>query len=87
MLMMPERESTKQDEVTADFQDGFKLEQIEKCADTIEFNNDALLDLVKMTPNYWYIAPETWERLTTIDHFKTQIEFLILIFHRSHKEI
>ena len=87
ILMIPERESAKQDEVIAEFQNDFALEQVENLNDTIELDNKALLDLVKMTPNYWHITPDTWERLKSIEYFETQIEFLILIFHRNHVKI
>jgi 23S rRNA (guanine745-N1)-methyltransferase len=87
MLMMSEREASKQDEVIADFQDGFRLEQIEMCTDTIKLDNETLLDLVRMTPNYWHITPDIWQQMQVMERFETQIEFLILIFRRSHIEI
>jgi 23S rRNA (guanine745-N1)-methyltransferase len=83
MLHLPERESAKQDEVIADFENDFRLDKIEKLNATIELDNEALLDLVKMTPNYWHITADTWEQLNDIHHFETQIEFLILVFQRS----
>lgn len=86
ILGMPERLVVKQDEVIVDFQDGFELNQVEKISSSIELNNESLLDLVKMTPNYWHISPNVWASLHQIECFETEIEFLILGFRRKHSE-
>lgn len=83
VLMLPEREATKQDEVMADFQIDFQLGQVETLSDNIELNNAELLDLVQMTPSYWHISSDIWGQLHGITHFETQVEFLMLIFHRN----
>ncbi|MDB5179091.1 MAG: methyltransferase protein [Patescibacteria group bacterium] len=61
----------------------FKLAQHEVLTAPLELAGPAVLDLVEMTPNAWFLTPEQKQRLGEVGRIRVRGEFEILMFERK----
>jgi 23S rRNA (guanine745-N1)-methyltransferase len=58
----------------------FQLVATQRVITQMELNNEALVDLVYMTPNAWHLSPHQWQEIEATMQFQTQASFEILLF-------
>ena len=76
-------EAHKQPRVIEQLSDRFKLAGEQSVEYDLRLDNQALLDLIQMTPNYRHLSEETLARLQDTESMLTQASFTILEFSRS----
>lgn len=74
-------EEHKKKRVVEQFQDAFAL----VASPTLEYeiwldSNEAITNIVRMTPNYWHMSQKTLDILQTLHFFKTEVGFTCLMF-------
>jgi 23S rRNA (guanine745-N1)-methyltransferase len=81
-LALLEIQKNKQQFLVEQFNGMFKLKEEQPLEYKIELNGGELVDLIKMTPNYWHISKESWPDLKGLDRVQTTVSFIILKFCR-----
>jgi hypothetical protein len=81
-LKLLEVQKNKKQFVIEQFAKIFKLKEEHALEYEIHLTGGELIDLIKMTPNYWHIAGETWQDLQVVDRVQTMVSFVILKFCR-----
>lgn len=82
-LELPDKDEDKRERAENDLQPYFRLAHAHPLTYTVDLDNQALLNLINMTPNQWLIGKETRRKITTIQRFQTRVAFDILIFRKS----
>jgi 23S rRNA (guanine745-N1)-methyltransferase len=75
-------EANKQQRVVEQFAGTFKLQGKQTVEYEMHLNGEELANLIQMTPNYWHISGETWDRMRAMNSVRTKACFTILEFRR-----
>ena len=73
-------EAEKQKKIVAQMADLFKLQAVHPLAIEMDLADEALANLVQMTPNYWHWTTAVQEKLTQLNHIQVTAAFDILTF-------
>ena len=73
-------EAEKQKKIVAQMADLFKLQAVHPLAIEMDLADEALANLVQMTPNYWHWTTAVQEKLTQLSHTRITAAFDILTF-------
>lgn len=79
-LELLEIQKNKKQHVIEQFISMFKLKEDHALDYKLDLNGEDLVDLLKMTPNYWHIPEETWTDLKAVDRVQATASFIILKF-------
>jgi 23S rRNA (guanine745-N1)-methyltransferase len=76
-------EPDKQQHVVEQFTKTFKQTGEHTVTYEMYLDNKELFSLIQMTPNYWHISGETWDKIKTIESVQTEVSFIILEFSKQ----
>lgn len=76
-------ELDKQRRVVEQFAGAFRLTGEYPIAYQISLDGTDLFNLIRMTPNYWHSSKETLDRAKMMGNARTEVDLVILEFHRS----
>jgi SAM-dependent methyltransferase len=75
-------EADKEQRVVEQFAETFRAAGTQTLAYDMHLNGQDLIDLVRMTPNYWHTSREAWDEVRAVESAHTRAGFTILEFHR-----
>lgn len=75
-------EPDKRNKVIEQFAGPFRLAGERTIEYEMRLVDAQLLDLIQMTPNYWHISDEAWDRVIAVERVQTEASFTILEFRR-----
>ena len=81
-LLSLSMEPDKQKRVVEQFTGAFRQIGERAVTHKIDLDNQELVHLIQMTPNYWHSSSETWDNIKAIESVQTEVSFIILEFHR-----
>lgn len=73
-------EQNKADQVRSSLSERFSAAQSQSLSVPLLLDTQSVLDLVRMTPNYWHMSPADWARLESIPELKITADFQIIHF-------
>jgi 23S rRNA (guanine745-N1)-methyltransferase len=75
-------EADKERRVVEQFAETFRVAGTRTLAYDVHLNGQDLIDLVRMTPNYWHTSEEAWDEVKAVESAHTRAGFTLLEFHR-----
>jgi 23S rRNA (guanine745-N1)-methyltransferase len=75
-------EADKEQRVVEQFAETFRVAGTRTLAYDMHLNGQDLVDLVRMTPNYWHTSEDAWDEVKAVESIHTRAGFTILEFHR-----
>jgi 23S rRNA (guanine745-N1)-methyltransferase len=75
-------EADKEQRVIEQFAETFHVAGTQTLAYDMHLNGQDLIDLVRMTPNYWHTSEEAWDEVKAVKSAHTRAGFTIIEFHR-----
>lgn len=81
-LRLLDIEPHKEQRVVEGFAGAFRLTAKHTVEHEMHLNGAQLCNLIQMTPNYWHVSKETWDRIKTTESVRTRASFIVLEFGR-----
>lgn len=79
-LSLLDIEEDKEDKLIAQMEPLFRLEERHALQYEITLDSNALTALLQMTPNYWHLPDETWQRVAGMEPRSVPLSFISLEF-------
>lgn len=79
-LSLLDIEEDKEDKLVAQMEPMFRLGERATIQYEVTLDSDAIRTLLQMTPNYWHLPGETWQRVARMAPRSVQLSFISLEF-------
>jgi SAM-dependent methyltransferase len=76
-------EADKEQRVAEQFAGTFRVAGAQTLAYDMHLNGQDLVNLVRMTPNYWHTPEDAWDEVKAVGSAHTRASFTLLEFHRT----